>query len=114
MSATLDTTNLVVAPGHDELVARAAELVPLLQQNAENTEKNRRVVEENIAAIRSVGLFKVTVPKRFGGYECDLRTKVAVSRELARGDGSTAWAVTLLNVCAWFTGLFGEQAQQDV
>jgi 3-hydroxy-9,10-secoandrosta-1,3,5(10)-triene-9,17-dione monooxygenase len=114
MSATLGATSSVTLPGHDELVARAAALIPLLERNAAQTEQDRRVAEENITALREAGLFKVTVPARFGGYEAGIPTKVAVSRELGKGDGSTAWAVTLLNVCAWFTGLFGEQAQQDV
>ena len=37
-----------------------------------------------------------------------------MSRELARGCGSTAWATTLMNVCAFFAGLFPDQAQRDV
>jgi alkylation response protein AidB-like acyl-CoA dehydrogenase len=34
--------------------------------------------------------------------------------ELGRGCGSTAWVASLINVCAWLTGLFPERAQQDV
>ncbi|WP_009478410.1 acyl-CoA dehydrogenase family protein [Rhodococcus sp. JVH1] len=97
-----------------ELVERAAKIVPLLAANAQKTEDDRRVVEENINAIEDAGLFTIMQPKRFGGLETDFRTKLEVSRELARGCGSTAWATTLLNVCAWFTGLWGEQAQNDV
>jgi len=97
-----------------ELVERAAKLVPLLTGNAQRTEDGRRVVDENIAAIEAGGLFTIMQPKRFGGLEVDFRTKLEVTRELARGCGSTAWATSLMNVCAWFTGLWGEQAQRDV
>ena len=97
-----------------ELVERAAKLVPLLGVNAQKTEDGRRVVDENIAAIEDARLFTIMQPKRFGGLEVDFRTKLEVSRELARGCGSTAWATSLMNVCAWFTGLWGEQAQKDV
>jgi alkylation response protein AidB-like acyl-CoA dehydrogenase len=34
--------------------------------------------------------------------------------ELGRGCGSTAWTASLLNVCAWLTGLFPERAQREV
>ncbi|MGE4430991.1 MAG: acyl-CoA dehydrogenase family protein [Sphingobium sp.] len=97
-----------------ELVRRAGELVPLLAANAEATENNRRVVEANIEAIREAGLIKITTPRRHGGLETDMRTKLDVSRELARGCGSTAWVVTLLNVCAWFVTMGGKALQDDI
>ncbi len=96
------------------LVGRARELVPLLTKNATKTEEDRRVVEENITAIKDAGLFRIMVPRRFGGLETDIRTKLEVSRELARGCGSTAWVTTLMNVCAWFVGIGSDEEQRDV
>ena len=97
-----------------ELVGRAREIVPVLARNAARTEEQRRVVEENITLIDEAGLYSIMRPKRLGGLETDIRTKLEVSRELARGCGSTAWASTLMNVCAFFAGLFPDQAQRDV
>jgi alkylation response protein AidB-like acyl-CoA dehydrogenase len=81
------------------LVARAAELVPVLQANANRTEDERRIAEENITAIEDAGLFTIMQPRRYGGLETDFRTKLEVTRELARGCGSTAWTTSLINVC---------------
>ncbi|MEV8610941.1 acyl-CoA dehydrogenase family protein [Amycolatopsis sp. NPDC051373] len=97
-----------------DLVERAAKLVPVLTTNAARTEKSRRIPEENLSAIEEAQLFSIMRPKRFGGLQVDFRTKLEVTRELARGCGSTAWATSLMNVCAWFTGLWGEEAQKDV
>jgi 3-hydroxy-9,10-secoandrosta-1,3,5(10)-triene-9,17-dione monooxygenase len=97
-----------------DLVGRAREIVPVLARNAPRTEAERRVVEENIALIDEADLFSIMRPRRLGGLETDIRTKLEVSRELARGCGSTAWATTLMNVCAFFAGLFPDQAQRDV
>ena len=72
------------------------------------------MVEENIQAIADAGLFKLAVPKRFGGSELPFRTFLQVSGELARGDGSTAWATTLINVCGWLSGLYPDRAQRDI
>lgn len=113
-ATTADPDAATAAPSSDELVARAAELVPLLRANAATTEKERRVVEENIEAIEAAGLYRICVPSRLGGLETDLTTSLRISTELARGDGSTAWASTLMNVCAWVTGLFPERTQQEV
>jgi 3-hydroxy-9,10-secoandrosta-1,3,5(10)-triene-9,17-dione monooxygenase len=109
-----DIAHLTGAALRKVLVERAAALVPLLESNAQATENARRVVDENIAAIRDAGLYKIMVPRRFGGLETDIRTKLEVTRELAKGCGSTAWVTTLLNVCAWFAGLASAQAQEDI
>jgi alkylation response protein AidB-like acyl-CoA dehydrogenase len=98
----------------EALVARAAKLAPLLEANAVKTEEDRRVVESNIEAARGAGLFKLLIPRRFGGLETDIRTQLEVSRELARSCGATSWVVTLMNVCSWFVGLASEELQRDV
>ena len=54
------------------------------------------------------------VPRRYGGYEENLRTAMETVAEVGRGDGSTAWAVALLNVCTWFATTFSQEAQDDV
>ncbi|OIJ63454.1 acyl-CoA dehydrogenase family protein [Streptomyces mangrovisoli] len=92
----------------------AAALVPLLQGNAARTEADRRVAEENIAALTEAGLFRLTVPRRLGGHEANFRTFLEVTTELARGCGSTAWVTTLVNVCNWMVGLYPERAQREV
>ena len=97
-----------------ELIERAKALRPLLKKNAAATEDGRRVSEENIQAIADSGLFRITVPRRYGGYEVNIRTKLEVSAALAEGCGSTAWAVTLINVCNWFTSLYSQKAQDEV
>lgn len=97
-----------------ELVGRAREIVPVLARNAARTEQDRRIVEENISLIDEAGLFAIMKPARLGGGQTDFRTKLEVSRELARGCGSTSWATTLINLCSWFAGLFPDQAQRDV
>ena len=97
-----------------ELVARAKSLRPLLQKNAAKTEEDRRVAEENIQAIADAGLFRIMVPKRYGGYEMNFRTMLGISAALGEGCGSTAWVVTLINVSNWLASLYPQQAQDDV
>ena len=98
----------------DGLLERIAALRPILEKNANQTEIDRRVVEENIAVLKDAGAFKIMVPKRYGGWEADIRTHLEVSREVAKGCGSTAWVTALMNVCAFFVGCMNEQAQDDV
>lgn len=96
------------------LVERARLLQPLLEKNAAATEANRRVAEENIVAIRAAGLFKIMVPRRFGGLETDIRTALEVSRELAKGCGSTAWVTALNNSGSRVLGVGPAETQNEV
>ncbi|MFE7419927.1 acyl-CoA dehydrogenase family protein [Rhodococcus sp. NPDC057529] len=98
----------------ERLVTAARALGPLLRDNAARAEADRRVPEENIAALREAGLFDITKPARFGGAEEDFRTFLEVSLELGRSCGSTAWVTTLSNVTSFFVGAYPESVQQDV
>ncbi|MGW4334721.1 oxidoreductase [Rhodococcus koreensis] len=101
-------------PSADEIVGRVRDLQPVLAKNSAQGEADRRVVEESITALTDAGAFKVAQPRRYGGYETSMRTMLDVSAAVGEADGGTAWVVTLCNVCAWLTGLFPEQAQDDV
>lgn len=93
---------------------RITAILPIIREHATQTESDRRVAQPVIDALQEAGAFKVTVPRRFGGYQLTLREIVYINAIVARGDGSTSWVTTLTNVCSWMTGLFGEQAQNDV
>jgi alkylation response protein AidB-like acyl-CoA dehydrogenase len=111
---TPDPTSPAGVPTTAELVARARALGPLLAANASQGEADRRVVEESIQALIDAGLFKIAVPRRYGGYETSVRTMLEVSAAVGEADGGTAWVLTLVNVCNWLIGLFPRQAQDDV
>jgi alkylation response protein AidB-like acyl-CoA dehydrogenase len=85
-----------------------------LAKNATVGENDRRVAEESIQALTDAGIFRITVPKRYGGYQTSMRTMLDVSAAVAEADGGTAWIVTLINVCNWMASLFPAQAQDEV
>lgn len=114
MSIATGTRATAKVPDAAELVARVKELQPLLRENAAQGEQDRRVVEGSIQALTDAGMFKIAVPKRYGGYETSMRTMLDVSAAVAEADGGSSWVVTLSNVCAWMVGLFPQQAQDEV
>ncbi|MBG0829129.1 acyl-CoA dehydrogenase family protein [Planomonospora sp. ID67723] len=101
-------------PTREELVRRASELGPALQKNAAWSEENRRIHDESIEALAEAGVFKMRVPARYGGYECDTRTLVDVAAELGQADGSTAWTASVYWIPTWMTCLFPDQVQDEV
>jgi len=101
-------------PAREELVRRASELVPVLQKNAAWSEENRRIHEDSIEALAEAGMFKLRVPKRYGGYEADTRTLVDIASELGRADGSTSWVTSVYWIPTWMTCLFPDHVQDEV
>src|SRR5262249_20774280 len=86
------------------------DLVPLLARNAAETERLRRLPDTVIDALQTAGLLRITIPRRFGGYQVSLETKVRVAAELARGCGSARWTGRLINVSNRFTALWPPSA----
>lgn len=96
------------------LVDRARSLYALIRDNAATTEDARRVPEANIDALRAAGLLRVSTPRRYDGFEANLRTTIAVSGEVARACGSTGWVTALLNMCSWVVGLYPQRVQEEI
>jgi alkylation response protein AidB-like acyl-CoA dehydrogenase len=97
-----------------QLIDCAASLVPLIRQHAAPGSEPRFVAEPVIRALDDAGFFSLLVPRRLGGQAANLRTTMEVIAELGRGDGSTAWAAQIFNICGWVASTFGEQAQNEV
>ncbi|WP_103501315.1 MULTISPECIES: acyl-CoA dehydrogenase family protein [unclassified Streptomyces] len=110
----MDTTERASSPSRADLVARAANLVPRLRDNASWAEENRQLHEDVVKAMAEAGLLRTRLPARLGGYESDMRTQVEVLAELAKGDGSTSWTVGVWSISAWVAGLFGDAVQDEV
>ena len=101
-------------PSQAQILERVHAIAPLLEGNAADGEAAGRVMEESITALTDAGAFKIAQPRRYGGYETSVRTMLEVSSAVAEADGGTGWVVASCNACAWLTGLFPEQAQDDV
>src|SRR5262245_11785646 len=97
-----------------ELKRRAADLRPLLEKSADETDARRRLPDAVVAAVKEAGLCRLMVPKRFGGHQTSIHTYIDVMSELGCGCGSTSWVASLINVCAWLASLFPERAQSDI
>ena len=109
------TDSLTASPGPDlDIVRRASKLRGLVREHAAAGEEARRVAEPVIEALQKEGLFHICIPKRLGGQGANFRTFLDAVAEVGQGDGGTAWAMALLNVCTWFATLFSERAQQEI
>jgi len=75
----------------EALVKAAHDAVPTLAEHAAQTERDRRVADESVAAARAAGAFALAMPHLDGGAETNVTTRVRVLAALGRGCPSTAW-----------------------
>lgn len=101
-------------PTREELIANARALAPILREAQSATEANRRVSEDIFEQILDAGLYKVLLPKRYGGCEFGLNDFVDVAFEVARGCGATGWVFSITAKYHAFLGMFPPETQEEV
>lgn len=104
----------MTVPSREELLGRARELRPLLASHAAEAETTGRLRPEVIDALRDAGLLRLTVPRRFGGYQLPFRTVVEVCSAVAEGCGSAGWITGFANTGKWMASLWSARAQEEI
>ena len=103
-----------VAPDAAELVGRARAMIPALAARSLEQRRRRSILPETMAELKAAGFFRVLQPKRWGGYEMDIRTFYDIEMALGEGDMSTGWVYGTLGAVSWFVGLLDDRAAQEV
>jgi alkylation response protein AidB-like acyl-CoA dehydrogenase len=111
---TTSATGTTLVPSTEELIARVQEIAPTLAANAAEGERQRRLTDSSVEAMTSAGLFKVSIPRRYGGYGANVRTFLDVNAAVGEADGGAGWVFFILNGGAWLAGLFAGRAQDEV
>src|ERR1700710_52907 len=99
----------------EEVLARAKRIAATLVDRQEETEQRGYYAQDTHQEFLDAGLYRLLVPKRYGGYEFDLSTYMNVVTTLARGCASTAWMYTFgANHALVAATLFGKAAQDEM
>ncbi|HWW65812.1 MAG TPA: acyl-CoA dehydrogenase family protein [Sphingomonadaceae bacterium] len=100
------------APG-STLTSRVAALLPRIAELAPETERNRRVSDEIIEALRQAGMWRVYVPREYGGTEESILEVVRAIRMVATVCASTAWVIGVLCAHPFITSLYSRKVQDE-
>lgn len=87
---------------------------PVLAREAESAERHSRLTPEAAEALGRAGLFRLGVPRSFGGYEAGIVSALDVIAEVAHTCPSSAWIVMISYVAQRALTGYGLQAQQDL
>lgn len=114
MNLPLDPDALRTEQQGGAMLERVIALQPLLRDNAQRAQEERRVPVENIDALRQAGFFLALQPERWGGYELDPQDFFRMQMAIAEACMSTAWACGIVAVHAFQIALMDARAQRDV
>ncbi|WP_437590778.1 acyl-CoA dehydrogenase family protein [Sorangium sp. So ce1000] len=84
------------------LLDAARSLVPLVEEHAQQGERERRLPDPVARAFRESGIFRMCRPRALGGLEADPLTAMQVIEELSRADGAAGWCAMICGA----TGVF--------
>jgi alkylation response protein AidB-like acyl-CoA dehydrogenase len=82
------------APAKD-LIARIDDLAALFRASAAEADRLTRLPPAVVAKLLDHGLFRIWIPKAFGGLELDLPDALRAYEAASRADGSVGWAVMI-------------------
>lgn len=97
-----------------EVLGAVESLVPTLRENGREAEDNRWIPQDNIDLLDKAGVFRLTVPTRFGGLDVPLADQVAVVSAISRGCASTGWVASAWIQGGWVASLFPDASQEEV
>lgn len=97
------------------LIERAIAMAPGLIARQRETEERTRYAEDTHQAFSDAGFYRITVPRRYGGYEFGFETFLRIVAILCRACPSTGWMYCLGAAHSLVAAiLFGERAQAEI
>lgn len=96
------------------LVEQARDLAPLIRASAEQTERERALARPVVEALRTAGLFHLTVPHELNGLQAHPLDLAGVIEEVAAADGSAGWCVMIASQNAAFSGFLSKEGGVEV
>src|SRR5689334_19689584 len=73
------------------LIDAAREIAPIIQEHSHEAERERRLSQPVLKALRETGLLRMNTPRSLGGLETDPVTRALVVEEIGRHDSAAAW-----------------------
>lgn len=84
-----------MGPAAVRILSAVRELAPALAARAQELESVRRLPLDLVAELKSIGLFRMLVPRSHGGLELEFPPSVDILAALAAADGATGWSVMI-------------------
>lgn len=96
------------------LLETAIETGPLINQNIDTDEKNRRISKTTLQVLKEAGFLKLFLPKSLGGIEADPFTTANVVEEVSRHNTAAGWSIMVANISSWWCARLTEKGINEI
>jgi len=97
-----------------DCVERARRLAPMIAAAAERIERDGAIPDEIIEAMHDAGLFRLLIPRAYGGEELALVLYLEAVEEIAKADASTAWCMAQASGSSLLAGSLAPEVAREV
>lgn len=104
--ATTDTASALLEATHA--------LDPHIQPLIEQIETDRNLPPSLVKAMTDAGLFRMMVPKQFGGLEVDMATVLRVIEDTAKMHGSVGWCTMIGGIGGLICGFLSDEGAREI
>jgi alkylation response protein AidB-like acyl-CoA dehydrogenase len=87
---------------------------PVIEHHRDEAERERRLSDAVVAAMQAEGLFKLWLPKEYGGDELDLLTYLKAVEEISRIDAAAGWMLANTGTSAVQAAFLPEEGAREV
>ena len=98
----------------DDPIVRARGLIPLLEKAAPRIEKACELPPDVLDAMHNARMFRLLIPRVYGGEELDPSIYVQCVEAIAMGDASVAWCMNQGSGCSMSAGYMAPEISREV
>jgi indole-3-acetate monooxygenase len=96
------------------LLSDIQSLAPEITSRIPEIEAGRRIPIDLVEALRSIGMFRLLVPRSYGGFELEFPEALKIITALSRIDGSVGWTVGIASGSSIFASMLQPEVYRQV
>jgi indole-3-acetate monooxygenase len=104
----------IVTDPYEDLLAAIEDLAPAITARAAEIEAGRRIPPDLVDRLRSIGVFRMFVPRSHGGMELDVPSGLRIIEALSRIDSSVGWVAMIGNGAALMAPLVSRERYDEI
>jgi alkylation response protein AidB-like acyl-CoA dehydrogenase len=98
----------------DAILANVRSLEPLLREHVEESERQRQLVPEVVDALSAAGVFRLSMPRSWGGPEVDPVRQMEIVEVLSHAYGSAGWCAAIGSAGGLLSRIFPDEVARRI
>lgn len=98
----------------ESILSAAVALTPMIHACREEIERGRRLPLPLVDALKQAGVFRMTMPRAWGGAELDPLSQLRIVEALAAADASVGWCVMIGCDSGYLSGFLDQQVAREM